>query len=936
MGSQKALVLKSKTEPLSLETVQIPTPGPGSVVVRVLGTFILSYLPSVLDGSLPYSMVLPMIPGGSSIGRVESVGADAVSLKPGQLVYCDITVRARDDPDLAILMGLHGEAAMKLMQGEWRNGTFAEYAKFPTENVFALDEGCLVPFGGLSDINLLPGETVIVAPATGRFGGSAVMVALAMGATVVACGRNEDTLAALRKTYSDTGKLEIVVLNGDQETDTRAMLAASGNGGKGADAYVDFSPNVAAKSTHIAAAMAALKPFGRAAFMGGIFGNIEINYISLMMKSLRIQGRFMYDREMVVRMIKMIEKGNLKMGDGAGMKIIGKYGLDEIDEAMEIAKNETGWGNQFTRFAAVQNGEDIQCLVGCLVLVLLQPIDAMAAPSRSSSYYGDMGNGLYASSFDDYQSGIDQSLDFGHVPSSDFYLGPEMFLIPQMLGEQPYPPQPIFADMTPIYDQLQFQSHRAGTSSTRVSNQTQLPPRPLDENLKQMPTEPRKSSENTKNHYAAGDNYYEEGIDENLEYSRKKRRSSEDKKTRKPSIPHANVFKLDLSIPSISQAESQPILSQESLSSVFEVNLNQQPKRKARSAFTPQGKKKVEAVRSVGACIQCNNYSKRITNFDVNFSGVEGQCTTTIIDGRGPNSYPLNLKVIEVQFSSLNEDILQEVCRITRPNSSALCQQNSGLDHPDAITILDSELFSSTDLEKWVMEYTYDNRLDIVNSTSFMFGVAYAKENLSHADLIENMTKLMALNYMLCNGWKIIPLTGEQDTDTRYPALRAQVDTQLFHLLYNAENLVCQELQRLVFKTSGQLPKDAVVPVALVLWLLTGLHSWRASCLVSLREGNDSPSSGTPASPASHQKHILNLLISVLTALFRSSFPLLVDFEDKFNRDLLGANEDLIQLSKKLRRDLIAFKRRGYLQAWKCNKGFLKEQVDRLRDVLTE
>ena len=154
MATQKALVLKSKVEPLSLRTVPIPAVGPGSVVVRVLGTFILSYLPSILDGSLPYSMTLPLIPGGSSIGRVESVGPDAVSLKPGQLVYCDITIRARDNPNLAILMGLHGEAAMRLMEGEWRNSTFAQYTKFPLENVFALDEDILCDKLGYSTDDL--------------------------------------------------------------------------------------------------------------------------------------------------------------------------------------------------------------------------------------------------------------------------------------------------------------------------------------------------------------------------------------------------------------------------------------------------------------------------------------------------------------------------------------------------------------------------------------------------------------------------------------------------------------------------------------------------------------------------------------------------------------------------------------------------------------
>lgn len=98
------------------------------------------------------------------------------------------------------------------MDGEWRDSSFAEYAKFPLKNVYSLNENllmnnmgyniadmyvlpyCLVPFGALSEFNVKPGETVIVAPATGRYGGVAVAFALAMGAPVIAAGRNEKSL----------------------------------------------------------------------------------------------------------------------------------------------------------------------------------------------------------------------------------------------------------------------------------------------------------------------------------------------------------------------------------------------------------------------------------------------------------------------------------------------------------------------------------------------------------------------------------------------------------------------------------------------------------------------------------------------------------------------------------------------------------------------
>lgn len=248
-------------------------------------------------------------------------------------------------------------------------------------------------------------------------------------------------------------------------------------------------------------------------------------------------------------------------------------------------------------------------------------VDAMAASSRSSSYYDDMSNEFYSSNFDDYQSDINESLDFNHVSSTDFYLGSEMFLIPQMLGEQPYPSQHEFADTTSTYDSFQRLPPSSGSTSAKADVHEQFLPRTLGEIRGQMITECREVSEDPLNQHLIEEMYFEDDNDKNIEYSRKKRRPSQNKKARASNIPQSNVFKLDLRTPSISWAGLQPIASQESLSSVFEVNMNQQPKRKARSAFTPQGKKKVEAVRNVGACVQCKfrkrtvSWSKRCVEY---------------------------------------------------------------------------------------------------------------------------------------------------------------------------------------------------------------------------------------------------------------------------------------------------------------------------------
>jgi NADPH:quinone reductase-like Zn-dependent oxidoreductase len=169
MATYRALVLKSTSEPLSLDVRPIPTAKAGSVVVKVLGLSVLPYIHAILDGSLPYSISMPMVPGSSCIARIHSIGPDAVSLTSGQLVYCDMTIRARDDPNTAILMGLHGGAAPKLMEGEWRDGTYAEYAKFPLENVFPLNEELLLKRFGYQVEDLCALPSIAPSPSMVRF-----------------------------------------------------------------------------------------------------------------------------------------------------------------------------------------------------------------------------------------------------------------------------------------------------------------------------------------------------------------------------------------------------------------------------------------------------------------------------------------------------------------------------------------------------------------------------------------------------------------------------------------------------------------------------------------------------------------------------------------------------------------------------------------------
>ena len=95
----KAAVLKSFGSPLAIENAPAPVLGTGEVIVDVVATRVLSYMTEVFDGTRNYALDLPIIPGPGGIGRVRAIGPDATKLSVGDWVFCDPTVRSRDDVD---------------------------------------------------------------------------------------------------------------------------------------------------------------------------------------------------------------------------------------------------------------------------------------------------------------------------------------------------------------------------------------------------------------------------------------------------------------------------------------------------------------------------------------------------------------------------------------------------------------------------------------------------------------------------------------------------------------------------------------------------------------------------------------------------------------------------------------------------------------------
>ncbi|KAH7146831.1 hypothetical protein B0J13DRAFT_441812 [Dactylonectria estremocensis] len=356
----RALWLSSFDKPLELIELPVPEATAGSVVVKVLNTVVFPYAEDIHQGRLPvFNLTLPLVPHPSHIGRVHAIGSDAVLAKPGDLVFFSAPIFARDDPDVSIIQGHHGgEGArgVKLMQGEWRDGALQQYQKVPLENIFILNEDRLfkqlgytpadlheisfysISAGALCEAaKLQAGETIALGPATGTYGGITSDLALALGANVIAIGRNEANLARLAKQLGNHERFSYVVMTGDDKADAAAIRKASPNG-RGVEVYNDWASGTLTGSPYFSAAIRAVRPEGRVVLSGAPSGTIAVPYTLVMHQNIKIIGKVIVSRAGIDLTIKMVNSGVLKLGKRGG-STHDVYGLEQHHEAFQQAKN---------------------------------------------------------------------------------------------------------------------------------------------------------------------------------------------------------------------------------------------------------------------------------------------------------------------------------------------------------------------------------------------------------------------------------------------------------------------------------------------------------------------------------------------------------------------------------------------------------------------
>ncbi|MGH6712801.1 MAG: zinc-binding dehydrogenase [Bradyrhizobium sp.] len=349
----KAAVLKEFGSPLAIETLPDPTLGTGEVIVHVMASRVLAYANEVLSGERKYLLELPIVPGPGAIGRVRATGPDATHLAVGDWVYCDPTVRSRDDarsPDIA-LQGLTGgsEGGLKL-QRYYRDGAWAGQMRVPTENAIRIGSiaeadaarwcalgTLLVPYGGFLAAQLQAGETVLINGATGSFGSAGVAVALGMGAAcVVATGRNEKALADLVRRFGP--RVRTVTMRGDEDDDRKRIRQIAPGG---IDCVLDILPP-AANAMQVRTAILAVRPYGRVVLMGGVGmlggAGLDLPYPWMMRNCITLRGQWMYPPHATLLMVGLIRAGLVSLDQFE----VTSFALDEANAAIAHAASDSG------------------------------------------------------------------------------------------------------------------------------------------------------------------------------------------------------------------------------------------------------------------------------------------------------------------------------------------------------------------------------------------------------------------------------------------------------------------------------------------------------------------------------------------------------------------------------------------------------------------
>ncbi|MDC0711491.1 alcohol dehydrogenase catalytic domain-containing protein [Stigmatella sp. ncwal1] len=289
----KAVVLREfgAASNLRMESVPMPRPGRGELLVRVRACGVCYHDVINRRGNLPRTHV-PAILGHEAAGEVVEVGPDTPGWKVGDRVA---TLQRMSCGDCALCRTGRNSLCRKDNRffGEELPGGYAQYLVAPVLGVGRVPENmpwevaataCCTTGTAVHTVRtrgrVQPGETVLITGASGGVGLSAVQLAKADGARVIAVTSGEAKAQALH----EAGAAEVIISRGlDFAAEVRKRT-----GGEGVNMAVEIVGSATFDQT-----LKSLAPGGRLVVVGNLeSGVVNLNPGLVIVKELEIIGAY--------------------------------------------------------------------------------------------------------------------------------------------------------------------------------------------------------------------------------------------------------------------------------------------------------------------------------------------------------------------------------------------------------------------------------------------------------------------------------------------------------------------------------------------------------------------------------------------------------------------------------------------------------------------
>jgi propanol-preferring alcohol dehydrogenase len=233
----QAAVVTAFGKPLALQEWDIPTPGPGEILVKTEACGVCHTDLHAANGDWPLKPTPPFIPGHEAIGIVAALGAGVKSVKEGDRVGVPWLYSACGHCEYC-LQAFETVCAEAQFGGYTRNGGFAEYLLADPDYVARIPKGLgsreaaplicagITTYKGIKETETRPGEWIAIS-GCGGLGHLAIQYAKVMGLNVCAVDIDDGKLAHAKRLGAD------LVFNAKHDDPAAALKKATGGGAHG-------------------------------------------------------------------------------------------------------------------------------------------------------------------------------------------------------------------------------------------------------------------------------------------------------------------------------------------------------------------------------------------------------------------------------------------------------------------------------------------------------------------------------------------------------------------------------------------------------------------------------------------------------------------------------------------------------------------------------